>query len=135
PDYVFHQISRRPNWVTRAPLPELRTASTPSPPIEFGLLGLLNTLKKSTLNRTETRSLNFTNLNNDASWNHCRTPGRYWFRQGWRLSLNVVRCTVPLFNGTQTVLVSQNCDTTVPAGALAGMAVEPPGHNGWGAGL
>ena len=82
PDQAFHQISRKPNCVTRAPLPELRVARTPSPPTEFGLFGLLNTLKKSTLNRTATLSLTFTNLNNDASWNHCRTPGMYWFRQG-----------------------------------------------------
>src|SRR5262249_54263329 len=71
-----HQINRAPSCVTRAPLPEFRVASTPSLPIATGLLGLLNTLKKSTLNRSATLSFTLTNLKSDASWNHCRTPER-----------------------------------------------------------
>ena len=87
------------------------------------------------LNRKVTRSVRRADLISEASWNHCNGPGKYWFRHGCRPLSNVVRCTVPLFSGIQTVFVSQNVDTAVPAGAFAGNAVEPHGINGCPAGL
>src|SRR5437867_14769 len=97
----------------------------PVPAIVVGLFGWLKTLKKSTLNRRLTFSVMAMNLNADASWNRSQGRGRYWFRQGFRLSLNTTRCTVPLLRGIQTLLVSQNDDTLVPAGAFGGSAVWP----------
>src|SRR5262249_55647226 len=91
--------------------------------------------KKSTLNRSRICSLIFTALNSEASWNHCRTPGMYWLRQGCRLLSYVTRWTVPLLSGIQTLFVSQNWLTTVPAGALGGRAVVPAGISGVAAGL
>src|SRR5687767_7793183 len=92
-----------------------------------GLLGRFSTLKTSMLNRINTRSFRCTNLNSDAFVSHCRTPASDWLRQGCRLSLNTVRCTVPSFNGIHTVLVSHSDARLVFAGALAGSAVEPHG--------
>src|SRR4051812_32770812 len=119
-----YQFSRSANCVRRAAAPEFCVERMPFPATPVGLFGWLNTLKKSALKRSVTRSLRCVDLMSDASWNHCSGPGRYWFRHGCRPVSYVVRCTVPLFNGIQTVFVSQNCETTVPAGALAGIAVE-----------
>src|SRR2546429_589918 len=102
-----------------AAVPEFRVLKRPVPATDVGLFGLLNTLKKSMLNRMVTRSLIGMNLNNDASWNHCSGPGITWFRHGCRLLSYAWRCTVPLFNGIQTLLVSQNDEMAVLAGAFA----------------
>ena len=51
----------------------------------------------------------------------------YWLRHGCRPSSNGWRWTFPLFKGIQTLLVSQNDETTVFAGAFGGSAVEPCG--------
>src|SRR5688572_2421780 len=107
----------------------------PSEPMAFGFPGILKTLKKSALMRSFTVSLMETVLKSDASTPHWRTPGMYCCRHGCRLSLKVVRWMVPLFNGTHTVLVSQNCDKIVLAGAFAGSAVAPAGIKGWAAAL
>ena len=77
----------------------------------------------------------FTNLNREASWNHWFGPLRYWLRQGCRPLLNVVRTTLPLLSGTQTVFVFQKLETFVFAGAFAGSAVEPQGIKGVAAGV
>src|SRR5207253_3205649 len=122
-----YHVSRSANCMILAALPEFRVLKKPVPATEVGLFGLLNTLKKSMLNRMVTSSLIGMNLNSDASWNHCSGPAINWFRHGCRLLSNVWRCTVPLFNGIQTLLVSQNDEMTVLAGAFAGSAVEPCG--------
>src|SRR6185436_11565167 len=105
------------NCMILAALPEFRVLMNPVPATPVGLFGLLNTLKKSMLNRRVTCSLIGMNLNNDASWNHCRGPGMYWFLHGCRPSSNGWRWTMPLFKGIQTLLVSQNDEMTVFAGA------------------
>jgi hypothetical protein len=88
--------------------PELRVLSMPSPPMLFGLPGWLNTLKKSALTRTLTRSVIANILNRDASCPHWRTPGFHWFMKGLSTPVkSVVRTVVPSLSGIQTVLVSQ----------------------------
>src|SRR5262245_11778845 len=47
-----YQVSRNANCMTRAALPEFRVLKKPVPATAVGLFGLLNTLKKSILNRT-----------------------------------------------------------------------------------
>src|SRR4029453_16998785 len=114
----LYQAIRNPSCVTLAFTPEFRVLSIPVSAMEVGSFGWLNTLKKSRLKRSVTCSRIFQNLNADASWVHCQGPFMYWLAHGWRLSLNAWRCTVPLLNGIQTLLVSQNWETTVLAGAF-----------------
>ena len=58
-------------------LPEFRVDRMPSAAIPVGSFGVLNTLKKSTVNLNRTCSPILVTLNRDASWNHCLTPGMY----------------------------------------------------------
>src|SRR5438093_7266252 len=127
-EFPGHQLSRSVSCSSREFWPEVRLERIPSEPIAFGLLpGMLKTLKKSALIRSFTVSEIATVLKSDASTPHCRTPGKYCCRQGCRLSLYVVLCTAPFFNGIHTVLVSQNCCRLVLAGAFAGSVVDPQG--------
>src|SRR5688572_4548687 len=102
----------------------------------LGLPGRFRTLKKSALMRNANRSLIAILLNSEASRPHSGTPRKYCCRQGCNpVPAKVVCCTLPLFSGTQTVLVSQK-ETRFPVeGKFVGGVVLPAGIRGWPAGL
>src|SRR5512139_3630785 len=96
-------------------------------PVEATLLefpGWLNTLNASTLKRTNALSVIGIVLNSEASMPHCSVLGRYCCRHGCRLSLKVVRSTVPLFIGSQTVFVPYQAYSGSVVFGLAGHGIS-----------
>src|SRR5690242_10441581 len=107
PSNPGQKVRRMVSCRTRGELAELCVVAMPVLPEGSTVPGMLNTLfRKSTFTRSCVRSVNFTVLYAEAAMFHSIGPSTNCCCNGSTYPPRLVRCTVPSFKGTHTVLVS-----------------------------